>query len=465
MLKLDLTIAEMCEILEAPLVGAGKAVLRRKVTLSLDSREAAPGVVFWPLVGVKFDAHQFIPQVMEKGALMSVMNEDQVQTIPVKVHVPVASTNEALLKLAKGYQRKFTLRKVAITGSNGKTTTKDMLRSVLSRKFNTLATEGNLNNQVGVPMTLFRLKHSHDAAIIEMGTNAPGEIKPLSIAAEPHIAIITNVGYSHLEGLGSVQNVFKEKTTITAGLMHGGTLIVNVDDPLLAKLRTTTRYKIVTFGVKRGQYKPENVTWDENACAHFSMGRTQFQLTVPGVHNLYNALAVIACATILRVPKSEIVEGLANFQASKMRMEIHRCKGFQVAADCYNANPSSMKMALETIGNVGNAGRRIAVLGDMLELGEQGASLHEEIGKRIPQMDFQLLCTFGNLAKNIRAGAIKGGLAENRALHFESRADIVEFLSNDLQQGDIVLVKGSRGMKLEEVVENLRKLEPVERFA
>lgn len=465
MLKLDLTVQELCEILEAPLVGGSKALLRRKVNLILDSREAAPGTVFFPLVGARFDAHQFIPQVQEKGALMSVVNENQVQSIPVKVHVPVANTNEALLRLAKGYQRKFNVKKVAITGSNGKTTTKDMLFTVLNSKFKTMATEGNLNNQVGVPMTLFRLKHSHEVAIVEMGTNAPGEIKPLSIAAEPNIAVITNVGYSHLEGLGTVENVFQEKITIAAGLQKSGTLVVNADDPLLSKLRSTTRYKVITFGVKRGLVKPEGLAWDENACARFRVGRTQFQLTVPGIHNLYNALATITVATLMGVPKGKIAESLLEFRASKMRMEIHKCKGFQLVADCYNANPSSMKMALETVGSVASASRRIAVLGDMLELGAQSQNLHQEIGKRVPQMDFEMLCTVGAESEKIREGAIQAGMPVNRAMHFGNRTEMLEFLQGEIQQGDIVLVKGSRGMKLEEIVEGLKNLTPAERLA
>jgi UDP-N-acetylmuramoyl-tripeptide--D-alanyl-D-alanine ligase len=465
MLNLSLTIAEMCEILDTNVIGGSKALARRKVNLCLDSREAGPGCVFWPLVGERFDAHQFITQVMENGALMSVINENQVQSIPVNVYVPVKNTGEALLRLAKGYQRRFKVKKVAITGSNGKTTTKDMMHAVLSTKYNTMATAGNLNNQVGVPMTLFRLQQSHEACIVEMGTNAIGEIKPLSVATEPHIAVITNVGYSHLEGLGTVENVYKEKVSIAKGLIHGGTLVVNADDPLLSKLRTTTHYKVVTFGIHRGQFKPQDLTWDENACACFYMGRTKINLTVPGIHNLYNALAAIAVGTLMHVPKGAIASGLANFRASRMRMEIHQCKGFKLVADCYNANPSSMRMALETIGSVKTTGRRIAILGDMLELGEKAEALHEDIGKRVLQMNFDLLCTFGKLSQGIRKGALQAGMDENHALHFEQRSDIVDYLENTIQSEDVVLVKGSRGMKLEEVVEGLKNYEVVTRGA
>jgi len=461
MIRLDLTVAELCDILEAPLVGGNAKLRKRKVKLCLDSREASEGVVFWPLVGEKFDAHKFVPSVMERGALMSVVNENILQTMPVQVHVPVENTSEALLKLAKGYQRRFALKKIAITGSNGKTTTKDMVSSILARKFETLSTNGNFNNQVGVPLTVFRFMKKHQVAVVEMGTNAPGEIKPLSMCVEPHIAIITNVGHSHLEGLGTVENVYKEKVSITQGLLHNGTLVVNADDPYLSRLRSTLRYKVIPFGIHRGQIKPQDLTWDENACARFRIGRTQFHLSVPGIHNLYNALAAITVATLLNVPKSDMVDALANFRASKMRMEIHKCRGFQVAADCYNANPSSMKMSLETIGTIGSANRRIAVLGDMLELGTQSAELHVEIGNKVQELGFDLLCTVGNESKMIFQGAHQAGMDASQNLHFESRSELMSFLSGVVQPGDMVLVKGSRGMKLEEVVEGLRALEPV----
>ncbi|HSQ41426.1 MAG TPA: UDP-N-acetylmuramoyl-tripeptide--D-alanyl-D-alanine ligase, partial [Fibrobacteraceae bacterium] len=440
MTRLFLTVSDLCAILEAPLVGGTLSLLRHRVCLCFDSRQIATGEIFWALAGQKFDAHQFIPSVMEKGALMCVMNQSQVSSTPVSVYIPVPNTAEALVKLARGYQRRFSLRKIAITGSNGKTTTKDMLHSILSRKFSTLATEGNYNNQIGVPMTLFRLKHSHEVAVVEIGTNAPGEIRPLSMAVEPNIAVITNVGYSHLEGLGTLENVFHEKVSISAGLLHGGTLFVNADDPQLSRLRSTSRYRVITFGVRRGQYKPQNLVWGDDACAAFRIGRTKFHLSVPGIHNLYNALAAIAVSDLMRIPKCEIALALEQFRASRMRMEILACKGFQLVADCYNANPSSMSMALETVGSVRASGRRIAVLGDMLELGERSEALHFDMGKKVPQMNFDLLCTFGTLSSQIRAGAIAAGLPETQALHFASRTDIVEFLQNELCRGDVVLV-------------------------
>lgn len=461
MMKLDLTIAEMCRILETEPVGVPKRTLRRKVRLSLDSREIEPGFVFWPICGERFDAHQFVGQVEEKGAVMSVVNKNKVTENSFAAYAPVDDTTAALLKLAKGYQRLFKVKKVAITGSNGKTTTKEMTRAVLARRFRTLATSGNYNNHIGVPMTLFRLKHSDEVAVVEMGTSGPNEIKPLSLATEPNIAVITNIGSSHLEGLGSLDGVFKEKMDIVAGLKEGGLLILNADDAKLSKVRSTKRYKVVTFGIRRGIVKPENLTFDENACARFRLGRTEFQLNVPGIHNVYNALAAIAVGEALRIPKAEIAKGIASFSATGMRMEIKNGNGFRIVSDCYNANPNSMRMALQTIGGLDVAGKKIAVLGDMLELGPESEKFHREIGESVPEKAFDLLLTIGERAGKIREGALAKGMSPACALHFETPQDLIFALSETVGLGDVVLVKGSRGMRLETVVDALLKLDPV----
>lgn len=461
MLKLDLTVMEMCDILDTKPIGVLSRQLKRKVQLCLDSREVGPGMVFWPLVGEKFDAHAFVAQSMEKGAIMSVVNQSKIEELAVQMYAPVQDTNAALLRLARGYQRRFSARKIAITGSNGKTTTKEMIKLVLGAKYNTHCTQGNLNNHVGVPMTLFQLKHSHEMAVVEMGTSGVGEIKPLSLATEPNVAVITNVGFSHLEGLGSVENVFKEKISITAGIKPGGTLIVNSDDPLLAKVRSTKNYKVLTFGIHRGVVRPDELEWNENACARFRIGRTWFQMNVPGKHSVYNALAAIAVGQVMKVPKSTMATAIAEFKSAPMRMEIRKGRGIQVVADCYNANPSSTRMALETIGNVRGKGRRIAVLGDMLELGMQSQQLHFDIGRLVPEMEFDLLVTVGAESEAIYRGALSAGLPAHKALHVSQSSDAISFLEDELRQGDVVLVKGSRGMKLEQVVEALLKVEPV----
>lgn len=461
MQKLNLTVREMCEILEAEPVGVSAAVFRRKVKLCLDSRQVEKGCVFWPICGERFDAHQFVEQAQNEGAIMSVVNENKVSQNTIQAYVPVKDTTEALLKLAKGYQRRFSLKKVAITGSNGKTTTKEMIRTVLSRKYKTMATEGNFNNHIGVPLTLFRLKHSDQVAVVEMGTSGPDEIRPLSLATEPNIGVITNIGASHLEKLKSLEGVFHEKMNLTAGLQENGLLVVNADDPYLAKVRSTKRYKVTTFGIRRGILKPENLQFDENACASFRIGRIEYRLNVPGIHNVYNALAAIAVGEAMRIPKAEIAKALAGFAATGMRMEIRNANGFRVVSDCYNANPSSTRMALQTIGNLSSVNHRVAILGDMLELGSNSKNLHFEIGQMVPECNFDLLLTIGECSKEIQCGALKNGMRKECALHFENLQELELFISENLGFDDVILVKGSRGMRLEKVVDALLKMDVV----
>jgi UDP-N-acetylmuramoyl-tripeptide--D-alanyl-D-alanine ligase len=458
MLKLDLTIGEMLEILETEAVGVSARTLKRKVNLCMDSRESAKGVVFWPIKGARFDAHQFVPQMEKDGALMSVVNQTAINP-NFKMYAPVDDTTKALLKLAKGYQRLFKLKKVAITGSNGKTTTKEMTKAVLSMKYNTHATKGNFNNHIGVPMTLFQLKHSHEAAVVEMGTSGPDEIRPLSLATEPDIAVITNIGASHLERLGDLDGVFNEKINIVAGLKKGGTLIVNADDERLCKVKASKNYKVVTFGVRRGVVKPEKLKWTENLCADFYVGRTHFVLNVPGDHNLYDALAAIAVGEALRIPKGDIAKALAGFTSTSMRMEIKAANGFKVISDCYNANPSSTKMALQTLGNMRVEGKRIAVLGDMLELGKESGNLHKQIGAMVPEMNFDMLFAVGKEAKKYVEGAKSRGM--KNVQYFETVPEVINQLSETVAEGDILLVKGSRGMHMEQVVEALLHMVPV----
>ena len=461
MLKLDLTIGEMLEILETEAVGVPARTLKRKVNLCMDSRESAKGVVFWPIKGVRFDAHQFVSQMEKDGALMSVVNQAAIDP-NFKMYAPVDDTTKALLKLAKGYQKLFKLKKVAITGSNGKTTTKEMTKAVLSMKYNTHATQGNFNNHIGVPMTLFQLKHSHEAAVVEMGTSGPDEIRPLSLATEPDVAVITNIGASHLERLGDLDGVFNEKINIVAGLKKGGTLIVNADDERLCKVKATKNYKVVTFGVRRGVIKPEKLKWNENLCADFYVGRTHFTLNVPGDHNLYDALAAIAVGEAFRIPKGDIAKALAGFSSTSMRMEVKIANGFRIISDCYNANPSSTKMALQTLGNMKVEGLRIAVLGDMLELGKESGNLHKQIGAMVPEMNFDMLIAVGNEAKKYVEGAKSRGM--KNVFHFDTVDDAVTCLSQSVAEGDVVLVKGSRGMHMERVVDALLHMVPVLRF-
>ena len=437
----------------------GKYRAAKAVSLCTDSRALKRGQVFWALKGENFDGHNFANQAFTQGGYAAVVDEQWLKQNgkSINVYVPVGDTSEALLRLSREYAAKFRIPKIAVTGSNGKTTTKDMIAQMLGKVGHTLATRGNFNNQVGVPLTLFELKRTHRYAVIEMGTNHPGEIAPLSEAARPSISVITNIGYSHLEHFGTKEKVRDEKLTITAGFQTKGTLILNVDDPLLAHVKTTSRYKLLTFGIDRGQIRPSELSFGPDGCASFKIGRTAFRLTVPGRHNVYNALAAIAVGIQLRIPKIEIASALQGFAASKNRMQVKRLPGLTVLDDCYNANPSSMRSALATLGSFRAAGRRVAVLGDMLELGAEGPNLHKDIGHYLVEMGVDEIFTFGNLSRHINAGAREKGLPRNRAHHFSDFDLMGEELVRYLVPGDVILVKASRGIKLERVYEFLKE--------
>ena len=455
--ELKLKIAELPSLLGAPLCGAPSDALDRDVDLCLDSRLAGEGSVFLALRGERFDGHDFVRQVLAKGAVMAIVDEKWVaaQKGEIGAYVPVKDTGEALLRLAAGYAKRFAVRRIAVTGSNGKTTTKEMIDAILSRRWNGIATEGNYNNQVGVPLTLFRLRHEHRYAVVEMGTNHPGEIAPLSNAVQPDVALITMVGDSHLEFFGDRAGVFREKSSIAQGLRPGGWLVVNADDDMLCRLRSTSRHKLMTFGVERGQVRPKNLTWDDDACARFTIGRTEFRLGVPGMHCLYDALGAIAVGTLFKIPKGEMAAALRGFRGADLRMQLRECNGVRVAADCYNANPTSMRAALATVGRMRAAGDRVAVLGDMLELGEGARGMHAEMGELVAANGFDRLVTVGSLSEAIGEAAVRRGLPAERWTRCADAAEAIAALEKTVNPGDLVLVKASHSMHLERVVEAL----------
>ncbi len=454
---MEINLKQLAALLGVEIVGKVRGT--KHVRLCTDSRALKKGQVFWALKGERYDGHGFANEAFINGGYAAVVNEQWLKENgkPVNVYVPVADTNTALLRLAREYAAKFRIPKIAITGSNGKTTTKDMVAQVLAKVGSTLATQGNFNNQVGVPLTLFELKRTHKYAVIEMGTNHPGEIAPLSETARPGIAIVTNIGYSHLEHFGTKEKIRDEKLAITAGFQGKGTLILNVDDPLLATVKPSARVKLVTFGIDRGQIRPVDLTFGPDGCASFRIGRTLFRLHVPGRHNVYNALAAIAAGIQLRIPKNLISEALAGFSASKNRMQVKKLAGLTVLDDCYNANPSSTRSALATLGEFRAAGRRVAVLGDMLELGPEGPSLHRELGQYLVEMGVDEVFTFGELSRHINNGAREKGLPRQRAHHFSDFDLMCSEMMKHLHPGDVLLVKASRGMRLERVYEFLKE--------
>jgi UDP-N-acetylmuramoyl-tripeptide--D-alanyl-D-alanine ligase len=324
-----------------------------------------------------------------------------------------------------------------------------------------LKTEGNFNNHVGVPLTLLRIGAEHASAVVEMGTSSPGELAPLSKAVAPSCAVLTNIGHEHMEFFHTLEAVRNEEITVTEGLRRGGTLVLNADDPYLQKVRTNARFKVRTFGITRGQVRPVDLTYDARGCGSFRIGRTWFRLQVPGAHNVLNALAAISVGLVHRIPKSDMADRLSAFRAVEGRMNVLDAQaGFRVIDDCYNANPSSVRSALQILSGMQTSGRRIAVLGDMLELGEQTVELHRGIGAWAAEMAVDQLWCVGPLAANIAEAALAAGLTPTRVHHTLDKTELESALAQTVAEGDVVLVKASHGLHLETTVRKLVALAP-----
>jgi UDP-N-acetylmuramoyl-tripeptide--D-alanyl-D-alanine ligase len=431
--------------------------------ISIDSRTIKAGELFIAIRGDQFDGHNFISKAIEMGAVGIIVERRWAEanaTMMVSIHVPRLTVENTILTLghlARAYRRKYSIPFIAVGGSNGKTTTKEMLKSILSQKYNVLCTEGNLNNHIGVPQTLFRLFKKHEIAVIEIGTNHPGEIEYLCTVLEPTHGLITNIGREHLEFFGSIEGVAKAEGELFDWLAkHKGTSFVNMDDkhlvPLIKGSKKTIRYGFSSRGVSiKGTVKSFNA----NAKALLQVkprANKAFDITVgaPGEHNAQNALAATAVGLALKVPRVNIQKALGSFQSASKRMQIQRIAKITVLNDTYNANPDSTCAALATLCTMLSKGKKIAVLSDMLELGHQAEELHRQIGKAIAQYNVDILFTVGALSKYIYDNAF----VKTKA-HFENKTMLIEHLLHTLDEGDIVLIKGSRGMRMEEVVSAL----------
>ena len=350
---------------------------------------------------------------------------------------------------------------MAITGSSGKTTTKEMVATVLGQTKAVLKNEGNLNNRIGLPLTLFRLHARHEAVVLEMGTNRRGEIRRLTEIAEPGIGIITNVGAAHLEGLKSLEMIREEKGDLFDTMAGQGVAVINIDDPNLSPWEERWAGQKVTFGIRRpADVYAEHITHEGEKGTIFTlvMGKTSREITMAtiGTHNVYNALAAAAAARSCGVPFDKICRGLMAFKPVSGRMEVHRLKnGAFLINDAYNANPASVGEALKTLRELRGESRSVVVLGDMLELGDQSEKLHEDIGRMIGETGVNKVFLRGQFAKAVAQGAMKKGLQCDQ-IHFDlSPVEITESLKRGLREGDWVLVKGSRRMKMEEVVQEI----------
>jgi UDP-N-acetylmuramoyl-tripeptide--D-alanyl-D-alanine ligase len=435
--------------------------------ISTDSRTTQSGDLFFAIRGEKFDGHDFITKAIGSGASVVVVDRNWAESngaMLVSLNVPrlvVDDTSVALGDLAALYRKSFDIPVIAVAGSNGKTTTKNMIGLILQMKHNILSTEGNLNNHIGVPQTLFRLNKDHDIAVVEIGTNHFGELDYLCHVLAPTHGIITNIGREHLEFFGSEQGVAKAEGELFNWLhSHKGTSFVNSDDPLIKKLTKGARgIKKITFGFRAAGTEVKGVLKgvDTCGCPRLSVrpkGKKpiDIQLKVPGEQNAKNALAAATIGLAFKVGLTSIKKALESFSAAGKRMEVLQLNGLIVLNDTYNANPDSVLAALKTLRSMKTHGRRIAVLADMLELGRNEEREHRVIGKALSEHKVDCLFTYGRLSKHI-ADSAKVKFKN----HFEDKAVLCEQLAHAVASGDIVLVKGSRGMKMEEVVAFLQQ--------
>ena len=415
-----------------------------------DTRKIQPGSLFVCLRGERFDGHSFASQAAQLGAAALLVDH------PVDADVPqlvVTDTCKALLQLAGWYRRRFQLPVVGLTGSVGKTTTKEFIALVLGAKYNTLKTQGNLNNEIGVPQMLFRLEDSHTAAVIEMGMNHFGEISRLTRAVAPTVGLITNIGVSHIENLGSRAGILQAKLEILEGMAPDAPLIVNMDNDMLRTVKLGDR-PLLTFAIddQSADFTATDIA-EQGSTTTFTVHHSTFTqpVTIPtvGIHNVYNALAAMAVGYVTGVDPVAAAAALANYVPAGMRQNLVQVGGVQVIEDCYNASPDSMRAALQTLGKL-PVHRRYAVLGAMLELGDYAKEAHTQVGKMAAENGIDGVLAYGADAAYIVEAAKQAGL-ENARL-FDTKEALAQSLAQQVQPGDGVLFKGSRGMHLEDVM-------------
>ena len=431
-----------------------------------DSRRAQPGDVFFAIKGERFDGHNFIDEVADKGAAAVIVPETG--KIPVRLPgcavLVVEDTRVALGKFAAAYRRQFDLPLICVGGSNGKTTTKELIASALRRKLATIWSEASFNNDIGVPLTLLRIEKSHRAAVLEAGTNHPGELAPLVKMIQPKFGVLTNIGREHLEFFGDLAGVVQEEGWLVELLPADGALFVNGDNEWTEQIAKRTRAKIVRVGTgKNCDWRAEKIRLDKNGVtfrvkapkAEFS---GEYRVNLLGRHQVSNAMLAVAVSEGLGLGRSEIRNGLAECRPPKMRLNFWEADGIRVLDDAYNANADSAIAALETLCELPLQGRRVAVLGDMNELGAHSEAAHAEVGRRAAELGIGQLFAVGKMAPVTAKAARDAGL--NRVIEFENVEAAMNAMKTFLKAGDVVLLKASRASCLERIAGTLKPEKP-----
>ncbi|MFH1449359.1 MAG: UDP-N-acetylmuramoyl-tripeptide--D-alanyl-D-alanine ligase [bacterium] len=424
--------------------------------ISTDSKAIKKGSLFLAIKGKHFDGHDFIQEAFLKGAAGAIISENIESFDCKKVVIKVDQTVKALGRIALYNRKRYLNTLVGITGSNGKTTTKEMVASILGKKFKVCKSEKSYNNEIGVPLTLLKVSPLHQVIVLEMGMSNLGEIENLAQISEPNIGIITNIGQTHLENLKSLENVFKGKIELLLNLVKDKIAILNADDPYTSKVKKIFKERIITVGIKnQADYRVINIKLENDREISFDIeGRAKgIKIKRLGLHNVYNASLALAVGYLFKIDLSLIKEGLLETKYPEGRFKLVKKEGKVFIDDTYNANPESVKRAIETLLSISKAKRKIVVLGDMLELGEQALSFHREVGKLIAEKrEISLLFTLGELGREIGEGAKDNDFPERNIFHFKDKERLILSLQEILKPTDCVLVKGSRLMKMEEII-------------
>ena len=460
----NMTLEQMAKACSGTLFAGEHDQEQTAAGVVIDSRQVRPGYVFVAIPGERVDGHDFSPQVFAQGAF-AVISEKELEA-PAGPYILVASTKTALANLAAHYRASLDIPVVGITGSVGKTSTKEMISAVLSQKYKVHKTAGNFNNEIGLPLTVFQITEEAQVAVLEMGISEFGEMTRLAKVARPNIAVITNIGICHLENLKTRDGILQAKTEMFDHLAEHATVVLNGDDDKLCTVERVQGNPPVFYGM--GEDKPQAAVYDKKSVfatevenlglegvrflLHLPQGAYPLQTFIPGVHNVYNACAAAAVGLALGLTQEEICRGIESAQTIAGRTNLIHAKDYLVIDDCYNANPVSMKAAIDVL--VQAKGRKIAVLGDMGELGENEEKLHYEVGTYLAKSKVDLLFTSGELCRHLKRG-VTDHPHTVICRQFDSRDELLEKVKETIQQGDTILVKASHFMGYQDIVKAL----------
>ena len=438
--------------------GAGETPVANVCT---DSRQAKPGDLFFAIQGERFDGHTFVNEVAAKGVAAVVVEREKVPaSLPECAVLVVGDARVALGQLAAAYRREFDLPVIAVGGSNGKTTTKELIASVLQQKLATVWSEASFNNDIGVPLTLLRLEKSHRAAVLEAGTNHPGELAPLVKMIRPKYGVLTNIGREHLEFFGDLAGVAQEEGWLAELLPADGRLLVNGDCEWTDRVASRTHARVVRVGLdEKNDWRAKGIRLDKNGVtfrveAPVAEYNGEYRINLLGRHQVANALFAVAVSEELGLGRSAVRDGLAGCKPAKMRLQFWEAGGVRVLDDAYNANADSTLAALETLCSLPLQGRRVVVLGDMNELGAQSEAAHAEVGRRAAELGIGQLFAVGKMAPVMARAARAAGL--NRVIEFADVEAAVKAVKDFLKPGDVVLLNASRAARLERIAGTLR---------